>query len=125
MGLQVTTPSSVMTPPGATTKVKAKVMTTTQSNSFYLRKGTSVIKLEALVESTNAGTVALSVGSPTTTNHYVDAYALSTNAVLQQLPLYTANFASLTELTSDTMLTASISALPVSGRVVLLCHYVE
>jgi hypothetical protein len=129
MGLQITTPVSVLTPPSGDVKVNAKVWltttATTQADAFYLRKGTTIVKLEALVESTNAGAVTLSVGSPTTTNHYVSAFALSTNIVAQQLVAPITNLTTFSELTEDTKITAQISGAPASGKVTLLCHFVE
>lgn len=129
MPLQTTTPVSAYTPPSGDTKVNAKVWltttATTQATSFILRKGSSIVKLEALVESTNAGSVTLSVGSPTTTNHYVSAFALSTNAVAQQLVGPITNLTTFSELDTDVVLTAQISGAPASGKVTLLCHFVE
>lgn len=131
MALDTSAPTNVITPPGGDIKVKTKTWltntATTQSNAFMLRKGSSIVKLEAQVESTNATstTVALAVGSPTTTNHYVNAFALSTNAVAQQLVGPLTNIATNTELTVDTVLTAQIGAAPQSGKIVLNLYYID
>jgi hypothetical protein len=129
MSFSTVAPTSVLTPPSGDTKINAKVWLTTtataQADAFYLRKGTTIVKLEALVESTNAGSVTLSVGSPTTTNHYVSAFALSTNIVAQQLVAPITNLTTFSELTEDTKLTAQLSGAPASGKVTLLCHFVE
>lgn len=128
MALQTGTVKSVLTPPGSEVKVKAQVWTTATATTAALkwsfRKGTAIHRVETQA-STSIGTVTLSIGSASTTNHYVSAFALTTNAAAVQLVTPVLNNLVTTEMTADTDIYAQISAAPSAGTLTVRVYYSE
>lgn len=128
MGLQIGTVKSVITPPGSEVKVKAQVWTTTTATTagvkWSFRKGTAIHSVETQC-STSVGVVTLSVGTATTTNHYINAFALTTNAAAAQLATPVLNNLVTTEVATDVDVYAQISAAPSAGTITVRVYYSE
>ncbi len=128
MSLPTNTPVTVLTPPGKEPKVKTKVYltttVTTAAELFKLPKGAAPIRIESVC-STSVGSVTVSLGSSATTNHYVNAFALTTDAAAIQIVTPVLNSLLTTELAADTNVYGQISAAPSAGYIMINLYYVE